>query len=221
MELQLNNYQIKMLAAIFMVFDHIGVVFFPKNQLFRLIGRLSFPLFAWLLTRGERYTRSFGQYLLRLFFLGLISEPLYLLALSGTRLNILFTLSLGLITLRLSRRFAPYQYLIWGLGIVTAELLRVEYGAYGIAAIYLFAVFRSSPVWWAAWIGLHLLLIAVSAEFGWFQLPAVVAGLLVNLANHQKGPSARWFYSFYPLHLLVLYFISRLLPRWLPVVLSN
>jgi hypothetical protein len=210
MKLQLNNYQIKILAAIFMVVDHIGVVFFPNLPVFRLIGRLSFPLFAWLLTQGERYTRNFNRYLLRLVLLGLISQPLYVLALSGTRLNILFTLSLGLITLRLGSRFSQYRYLIWGLGLVTAQLLRVEYGAYGIAVIYLFTAFRFGEVWWLAWMGLHLLLIAVMVKFGLFQLPAIVAGLLVNSANHQKGRSARWFYSFYPLHLLVLYLISQL-----------
>lgn len=213
MNLQLNSYQIKILAALFMVFDHVGVVFFPNLLLFRIIGRLSFPLFAWLLTQGERYTRNFKQYLLRLILLGLISQPLYLLALSGTRLNILFTLSLGLITLRLSRQFRQFQYLIWGLSIVAAELLRVEYGAYGMVAIWLFSAFRPSLVWWAAWIGLHLLVIAVGAELGLFQLPAVVTPLLVHLTNSQKGPSARWFYSFYPLHLLILYLLANLLPQ--------
>ena len=213
MKLQLNNYQIKILAALLMVCDHVGAVFFPHMPLFRDIGRLSFPLFAWLLTQGERYTRNFKQYLLRLVFLGLISQPLYMLALSGTRLNILFTLSLGLITLRLSRQFAQFQYLIWGLGIVAAELLRVEYGAYGVAAICWLAAFRFSLVWWAVWIGLHLLLLAVRVEFGLFQLPAVVTPVLVHLANNRKGPSARWFYSFYPFHLLVLYLLAQLLPR--------
>lgn len=192
-----------------MVFDHVGVVFFPNFSIFRLIGRLSFPLFAWLLTQGERYTRNFRQYILRLVLLSLISQPLYVLALSGTRLNILFTLSLGLIILRLSRQFRQFQYLIWGLGIVAAELLRVEYGAYGMAAICLLVAFRSNLVWWAAWIGLHLLLIPVEPNFGLFQLPAVVTPLFIHIANSQKGPSARWFYSFYPLHLLVLHFLSQ------------
>lgn len=208
---QLSNYQIKILAAILMVIDHTGVVFFPNLILFRFIGRLSFPLFAWLLTQGERYTRNFKQYLLRVVFLGLLSQPLYFLAVSGSRPNILFTLSIGLITLRLARQYPHFKYLIWSLSIVVAESLHVEYGAYGIATICLFATFRSSLVWWVAWIGLHLLLIAIDTNFGLFQLPAFVAPLLVYLANYRKGPSTRWFYSFYPLHLLILYLTSQLL----------
>lgn len=201
-----------MLAAIFMVVDHVGAVFFPKIELFRIIGRLSFPLFAWLLTQGERHTRNFNQYLFRLLVLGAIAQPLYHLALSGTRLNILFTLSLGLIILRLSRR-SNYQYLIWVIGIAAAHLTDVEYGAYGVIVIWLLAEFRPNEVWWIAWSGLHLLLILLIPNLGLFQLPAIVTPVLIHLANYQKGASARWFYSFYPLHLLVLFLISYLLKR--------
>ncbi|AFZ32774.1 TraX family protein [Gloeocapsa sp. PCC 7428] len=206
--MQLNNYHIKLLAAIFMVIDHVGIVFFPQVFVFRVIGRLSFPLFAWLLAQGERYTRSFPRYLQRLVLLGLLSQPLYVLTLSGTRPNILFTLSLGLITLRLSRRLREYKYLIWILGIVSAELLRVEYGAYGVAAMCLMSIFAPNLHWWLAWIALHLVdAIAVSNIF---QLPAIVTPVFIHVANHQRGSSARWFYSFYPLHLLVLFLIFRL-----------
>ncbi|PPS43610.1 TraX family protein [Chroococcidiopsis sp. TS-821] len=206
--MQLNNYQIKLLAAIFMVIDHVGIVFFPQVFMFRVIGRLSFPLFAWLLAQGERYTRSFPRYLQRLVLLGLLSQPLYVLTLSGTRPNILFTLSLGLITLRLSRKWREYKYLIWVLGIIAAELLRVEYGAYGVAAMCLLSIFTPTIHWWLAWMGLHLFdAIAVSNVF---QLPAIVTPVFIHFANQQKGASARWFYSFYPLHLLVLFLIFRL-----------
>lgn len=191
-----------------MVIDHAGLVFFPQVLVFRVIGRLSFPLFAWLLAQGERYTRSFGQYLKRLVLLGFLSQPLYFLALSGTRLNILFTLSLGLITLRLSRQFHDWKYLIWLLGLVLAELLDVEYGAYGVAAMCLLSIFTPNIHWWLAWIGLHFVdAIALSHIF---QLPAIVTPVLIHLANHQRGSSARWFYSFYPLHLLVIFLVFRL-----------
>lgn len=209
MELQLNNYHIKMLAAIWMVVDHVGAIFFPKIVLFRIIGRLSFPLFGWLLVQGERHTRNFNQYLIRLVVLGAISQPVYYLALAGRQLNILFTLALGLILLRLSRRFANLQYLIWAGGMVAAQLVQVEYGAYGIALIGLFAKFRPHPVWWLAWIGLHLLIL-LKPGLGLLQLPAVAAPLVIHFANYHKGASARWFYSFYPLHLLVLFLLSQL-----------
>lgn len=48
----MSSFQIKVLAAFLMTIDHIGVVFFPHQLALRYIGRLSFPLFAWLVGRG-------------------------------------------------------------------------------------------------------------------------------------------------------------------------
>ena len=209
MPLQLNNFHIKLLAAIFMVIDHVGVVFFPNILAFRMVGRLSFPLFAWLLAQGEQHTRNVERYLLRLLVLGIVSQPLYVLALSGTALNILFTLMLGVAMLRLSRLFPEQRYAIWAASMIAAELLKFEYGAYGIVLIGLLSQFRSSYYWWGIWLGLHLFLAIASSEFGVFQLPAALVPIFLLLANQQKGPTMRWFYTFYPAHLLLIWAVAR------------
>lgn len=209
MQLQLNNFHIKLLAAIFMVIDHVGVVFFPNVLAFRMVGRLSFPLFAWLLTQGEQHTRNIERYLIRLLLLGIVSQPLYVVALQGEFLNILFTLMLGVAMLRLGRRYPEQRYWIWAASMVAAELLKFEYGAYGLAIIGLLSQFRSSYYWWGIWLGLHLFLAIASSNFGLFQLPAVVTPLLLLLTNQQKGPTVRWFYTFYPAHLLLIWAIAR------------
>src|SRR6476646_2510350 len=209
MQLQLNNFHIKLLAAIFMVIDHVGVVFFPNVLAFRTVGRLSFPLFAWLLTQGEQHTRNIERYLLRLVLLGIVSQPLYMVALSGTAFNILFTLALGVAMLRLGRHFPEQRYWIWAASMIAAELLKFEYGAYGIAIIGLLSQFRSSDRWWGIWLGLHLFLAIDSSGFGLFQLPAAVTPLLLLIANQQKGPTMRWFYTFYPAHLLLIWAVAR------------
>ncbi|WP_199296043.1 MULTISPECIES: TraX family protein [unclassified Trichocoleus] len=209
MQLQLNNFHIKLLAAIFMVIDHVGVVFFPNVLAFRVVGRLSFPLFAWLLTQGEQHTRNIERYLIRLLLLGIVSQPLYVVALQGEFLNILFTLMLGVAMLRLGRRYPEQRYWIWAASMVAAELLKFEYGAYGLAIIGLLSQFRSSYYWWGIWLGLHLFLAIASSNFGLFQLPAVVTPLLLLVTNQQKGPTVRWFYTFYPAHLLLIWAIAR------------
>lgn len=209
MQLQLNNFHIKLLAAIFMVIDHVGVVFFPNVLAFRMVGRLSFPLFAWLLTQGEQHTRNIERYLIRLLLLGIVSQPLYVVALQGEFLNILFTLMLGVAMLRLGRRYPEQRYWIWAASMVAAELLKFEYGAYGLAIIGLLSQFRSSYYWWGIWLGLHLFLAIASSNFGLFQLPAVVTPLLLLVTNQQKGPTVRWFYTFYPAHLLLIWAIAR------------
>ena len=45
----INSFILKMIAIITMVIDHVGAVLFPMNMMFRYIGRISFPLFVFLL----------------------------------------------------------------------------------------------------------------------------------------------------------------------------
>lgn len=65
-------FQLKLLAAAFMLIDHIGMYFDGTPILLRLIGRLAFPLFLFCMTQGYRYTRSRKKYLLRLYAMNLV-----------------------------------------------------------------------------------------------------------------------------------------------------
>ncbi|WP_017296514.1 TraX family protein [Nodosilinea nodulosa] len=205
----LSSYSIKLLAALTMLIDHIGVVFFPDVIGFRILGRLSFPLFIWLLVQGEAHTRDVERYGLRLAVLGLVSQPIYRLAFGTTRLNILFELLVGLACLRLTRQFPQLQIPIWLGGAGLSELLAMGYGSYGIGLIFLIRYFRPSPLWVLAWVGFHLVWARL---FGLFQLPAIAAVLVFWLANGERGPKARWFYGFYPGHLALLWLIQRMVP---------
>lgn len=203
----MTNYHLKLLAAILMLVDHVGVIFFPSIIGFRILGRFSFPLFILLLIEGEKYTRNFGQYCLRLLLLGIISQPIFQVLFQATRWNILFTLLVGLLCLRLVRVFPQWQLLIWLVGATTAQLLGFEYGAYGVVAIALLRTLQDTLVWWSGWTGLHLSLFWLNPVFASFQLPTIFAPLLLRLANHQRGLKARWFYLFYPLHLFALWLL--------------
>lgn len=194
-----------------MLVDHIGVVFLPNIALFRILGRFSLPLFILLLVDGEKYTRNFGQYCLRLLLLGILSQPIYWLLFQSTQWNILFSLLLGLLCLRLVRVFPQWRLLIWLIGGTIAQFLPFEYRAYGIVAIALIQSFRLSAIWLAGWIGLHLSLLILSPSFAPFQFSAIFVPFLLQLANHQPGQKARWFYLFYPSHLFALWLLRYLL----------
>ena len=62
----LTSYQLKWIAVITMVIDHIGAVLFPGELILRIIGRLSFPIFCFLLTEGFCHTHSRRAYMQRL-----------------------------------------------------------------------------------------------------------------------------------------------------------
>lgn len=77
----MTGFHLKLIALTTMFIDHIGAVFFPQVTLLRVIGRISFPLYAFLIAEGCRYTRNRGRYALGLGVFALISELPYDLAL--------------------------------------------------------------------------------------------------------------------------------------------
>ena len=103
--MSLNNYDygrelLKWIAIITMTVDHVGAVIYPDYTFLRWIGRLSFPLFAYLLVLGIRNTSNIKKYFIRLFIFALISQIPFFLAIEVgpfDHLNIFFTLSSGLI----------------------------------------------------------------------------------------------------------------------------
>lgn len=72
-----RNALILYIALISMLIDHIGVLFFPGQMIFRSIGRLAFPIFAWSLAQGFRYSSNRGAYFKRLLFFAFISQLPY------------------------------------------------------------------------------------------------------------------------------------------------
>ncbi|SNX54090.1 TraX family protein [Thermoanaerobacterium sp. RBIITD] len=86
---------LKLIALLTMVIDHVGAVLYPNIIVLRMIGRISFPIFAYLLALGYKSTHDAKKYLKRLLLFGLLSEIPYILAFNSDNLNIFFTLALG------------------------------------------------------------------------------------------------------------------------------
>ena len=69
---KLDSFILKILAMIFMTLDHVGLFLLQRDpgsvvgNVFRIIGRLAFPLYAFFLAEGMRYTRNRGMYILRI-----------------------------------------------------------------------------------------------------------------------------------------------------------
>lgn len=134
-----------------MIVDHVGVLFFSEELTFRIIGRLSFPLFAWLIANGAKHTKDMKSYLKRLFLFAVISQIPYQLAFGTVRggyagLNIGFTLLLGMLSIGLVDSKNSMGLKITGVLVLStlAQLLGGDYGAAGVLSILFFYIFLTT-----------------------------------------------------------------------------
>lgn len=99
----MNNNKLKIIACISMLVDHIGMMLFPSIGIFRMIGRLAMPIFAFFIAEGCRYTRNKLRYFLQVFVLGIVCQAVYIAndLINGTfnsvYCNILITFSLSIL----------------------------------------------------------------------------------------------------------------------------
>jgi VanZ family protein len=96
-----RNDVLKLIAIITMIIDHVGAAFFPEISMFRTIGRIAFPIFAYQLAIGYKHTSNLPAYAKRLFIFACISYVPYIYFLGdGTTpnplaLNVMFLLLAG------------------------------------------------------------------------------------------------------------------------------
>ena len=181
----------------------------------RSVGRIAFPLFAFLLVEGFLHTRSKLKYCRNLFIMALLAEIPFDLAFSNsawnfTNQNTLFTLTLGLLTIWALSQMEQachsswltlfYTLLVTAAGCGAAYLLHTDYTLYGILAIVLFYLFRTQRTTAAI---LACGALSMLGPEQWFCFLALIPILKYN---GSRGLRLKYtFYLFYPLHLLVLY----------------
>ena len=113
-----------------MTIDHLGAVLYPELRILRIVGRISFPLFTYLLTLGVESTSNLKNYFIRLFAFGIISQIPYHFALGYEpleSLNIFFTLTLGLLVL------ADLKLMM--IPLLASLVINFDYGSYGFMLI--------------------------------------------------------------------------------------
>ena len=230
----LSGSALKWIALLTMLIDHFAAIFYQGSALagrpllsvgeyffLRSVGRLAFPIYAFLLAEGFCHTRSVKKYLLRLLLFGLVSEIPFDLAFQRywfdmSYQNVYFTLFLGLLAVwlweRLTRgdparsgalRVLCGLFTIGG-AAAAAELLQTDYGAWGVLVIASMALSREKE--WLRDVLAGCFLMGSS--------PFEVAGLadfaLLHFYNGRRGRQVKYvFYLFYPVHLLVLVVIRR------------
>lgn len=144
-----NSNTLKLLAAVFMFIDHLGLLFFPHKLWFRAIGRLAMPIFAFAISEGCRYTKNKIRYFLMLFVLGAICQIVYFIVDPSTLyFGILITFSLSVLLIYamqyakkqifngaasvLEKSCALLLFFVTLIGVVAfCNFFTVDYGLYG------------------------------------------------------------------------------------------
>ena len=220
----LSGAALKLIACVSMLADHFCKALPIPEPFFTILsnvaGRIAFPLFCFLLSEGFFHTRNRGHYLRNMLILALLSEVPFDLAHYGTPFypdhqNTCFTLLLGLLlfsclhlleqthlseqTACPSFKIRGFQAIILVLAAAAAWFLKTDYGILGICCLAAFYFFRYQPVQ-AALLGCLIL------NLDWFGEPAAFLALIpIYLYNGKRGLQLKYaFYSFYPLHLLLL-----------------
>ena len=209
---------LKWIAVLTMTIDHIGVVIYPEYTFLRIIGRLSFPLFSYLLVLGVKNTRNVRHYFTRLFLFALISQVPFYLA-SGIKpyegFNIFFTLSFGVLAIHLFKK----RSILTVLPVLAALFLNFDYSFYGILLIICLDVLDNYTKYGVISILVLSMLfmpLGPTQLFSLCALPIILlyknGSLKIQREVNQKEKYPVWrkyfFYIYYPLHLTVLYLMN-------------
>lgn len=133
----LNGNALKIIGAILMTIDHIGYIFFPKLMILRYIGRLSFPIFALMISEGAKYTKNKFKYFFLVFLVGAICQLFYYFFSNySLHMNILITFSLSILLIYVLQ-FTKYLLFNTSLNKVMKIVLSIAILLCSFTSVYL------------------------------------------------------------------------------------
>ena len=212
----MSLFVLKIIGLITMFLDHYQFMI-GGSEIFRIIGRVAFPIFAFTLSEGYVHTRNLKKYLLRIFCFAVGIQILFILFGYGGIVNIFFTLFFGLVAiyiLNLKKDLVKEPFmkvikviLIAGI-LYLAQVLQLDYGAYGILLIMIFNAFRNDKLKiLMSFLALNMFNIFFPNVFQIIdtQIFSLISLIFIFMYNGEKGKSIRYFfYLFYPVHFFIL-----------------
>lgn len=226
----LSGSSLKLIALITMLIDHVCAIYILNGTTsikeialplviieiaLRLLGRISFTIYCFLVIEGYIHTHNKANYFIRLFLLALLSEVPFDLFFYGSKLNsshqnTVFTLATGLLAILLIDKFSNYKnnkYLLQITSVcclsILSEMLHFDYGFFGIIFICSMYVFRNNQKRQFIVSSLPLFFCGFGQIFG------ILGFIPISKYNKCRGLNIKYlFYLFYPLHLIVLYFVK-------------
>ncbi|WP_279193490.1 TraX family protein [Butyricimonas paravirosa] len=213
----LSGSALKVIAMISMVIDHIALYLMEYGtvlyETMRCIGRIAFPVFAFLIAEGFIHTKSRYRYFFTLLGFAVISEiPWYLLNGADGTHNVMFTLALGVATLMVLENLLQRSMVLgflWTLGMAgLTSWLGVDYEWRGILVIVISYLYNTYAHFFPYSRGMQFFCTFVfMMQYG--VIGVVMACMIIYLYDGTRGfvqgSIAKYgFYAFYPIHLFFL-----------------
>ncbi len=210
-----------------MLLDHVGLALLPQVQILRILGRISLPIFAYMIAEGCKYTKNRKRYFGIIFAMAFVFQLVYLVFMNDLYQGILVTFSLSIAiifsvesffknpnpTNRLLMLVALTAALCYGLvcPVIWKQYgFAIDYRAYGIF-LPVIIYFTPKKVWKITFTALAIIVFALCTKpIHFYQLLAIP---LLILYNGERGNAKLkyMFYIFYPLHLVLIYAIMYLI----------
>ena len=223
----LSNNQLKIIAMFAMACDHVGKALLPGCVWLQMIGRISFPIFAYMIAEGCHHTKHKWRYWLHLAVLSLGCQLVYFFMMDSLYMSVLVTFSVSILLIYAIdffwKRKNVWTFLLmlvaFGGAFFLAEGITMwfpqsgyllDYGLYGV--MFPVVVYCMPGVW--AKLGGSSVMLTIKAFlsggihwYGFFTLP------LLLLYNGERGKHKLkyLFYIFYPTHLALIYLLQMIL----------
>ena len=184
------------IAMTFMLMDHLWATLLPAQEWLTCVGRLAFPIFAFMTVEGYFHTHDLRKYLRRMLVFALLSEIPFDLMYGGTwfypvHQNVIWTLLLGLLGIhrmekaRKKQKMALYVLtvvLVVTFGAVLGTLGMVDYYGAGVLTMFVFYLLRGRK-WWC-FLGQLLALYWVNVELlSGLMYPVTIFGTEIELCQ--------------------------------------
>lgn len=233
----LNATELKYIAILAMLIDHIAYMFVPSDtvlyQCMRCIGRTTAPIMCFFISEGYHYTRNIKKYFLRLGIFAVISHFAFTFCFDGSffvfrRDSVITTLFLSLLSLFIyNSEKVEKAFRLPLLLLILAVADFCDWGANAVLFTFAFEFARDNDKGDRRKAVLAYAMVAFTRKMlpilyhsigdieilknNWQIFGLFIPALLLLLYNGEKGGGkyTKWvFYVFYPAHLLLLGYIE-------------
>ena len=157
----ITSFTLHIIAMLLMLCDHLWATVLSQYDWLTWVGRLAYPIFAFMLVEGYFHTHNLKKYLRRLFFWAVLSELPFNLMYGGSLIypyhqNVLWTFLLGLLCMSIIEKarhkgkiLLTFIVFLFSAAVfyVLGFLTMADYFGYGIWMILVFYLFRGRK-WW-------------------------------------------------------------------------